>query len=124
MGNIYLISAILCGVMSQLIVKWRITLVYSTESIPYELFNKIVWFITNVLLDTFIMLSLILTFMGGILWMLTLNKLELSFAYPFTSLSYVIVLVSSCFLFNEPINLYKIVGIVFILIGVIISSQG
>ena len=57
MGNIYLVSAILCGVISQLIVKWRTSLVFSMKSIPDELVEKIIWFIMNVLMDPFIILS-------------------------------------------------------------------
>lgn len=124
MGNIYLVSAILCGVISQLIVKWRTSLVFSMKSIPDELVEKIIWFIMNVLMDPFIILSLVLTFMGGVLWMLTLSKLDISFAYPFTSLGYVIVLISSYFLFGEPVNMYKIVGTVLVVAGLIVSSRG
>lgn len=124
MGNIYLVSAILCGVISQLIVKWRTSLVFSMKSIPDELVEKIIWFIMNVLMDPFIILSLVLTFMGGVLWMLTLSKLDISFAYPFTSLGYVIVLISSYFLFGEQVNMYKIVGTVLVVAGLIVSSRG
>ena len=56
--------------------------------------------------------------------MLTLSKLDISFAYPFTSLGYVIVLISSYFLFGEPVNMYKIVGTVLVVAGLIVSSLG
>ncbi len=52
-----------------------------------------------------------------------MTKLELSYAYPFVGLTFVLVLVFSVVLFKEPLTLYKIIGVGFIAIGIIISSR-
>jgi multidrug transporter EmrE-like cation transporter len=126
MGELFLAASIACGVISQVIVKWRVmTLTHGADiDIPQVWSDKIPWLVINILFDRFIILSIFLVFLSGIGWIATMSKLETSFAYPFTSLGYVLVLVLSHFLFGESMNAYKIMGIVFIIIGITISSQG
>lgn len=52
-----------------------------------------------------------------------LSKVDLSFAYPFLSLAYVIVAVVAWFLFKEELGAYKIAGIAFICIGTVLIAQ-
>ena len=53
-----------------------------------------------------------------------LSKVDLSFAYPFLSLAYVVVAVVAWFLFKEELGAYKIAGIAFICLGTILIAQG
>jgi drug/metabolite transporter (DMT)-like permease len=52
-----------------------------------------------------------------------LSKVDLSFAYPFLSLAYVIVALVAWFLFKEELGTMKIAGIAFICIGTILIAQ-
>lgn len=53
-----------------------------------------------------------------------LSKVELSFAYPFLSLAYVVVAVFAYFVFREDLNAYRIAGIAAICVGTILIAQG
>ncbi len=53
-----------------------------------------------------------------------LSKVDLSFAYPFLSLAYVIVAVIAWLLFKEDLGAYKMAGIAFICVGTILIAQG
>ncbi|MGL4489647.1 MAG: EamA family transporter [Rhizobiaceae bacterium] len=53
-----------------------------------------------------------------------LSKVDLSFAYPFLSLAYVIVAVVAWMLFKEDLSAYKMAGIAFICVGTILIAQG
>ena len=55
--------------------------------------------------------------------MFVLSKVDLSFAYPFLSLAYVLVAVLAWQLFGEELGAYKIVGIAFICIGTVLIAQ-
>jgi drug/metabolite transporter (DMT)-like permease len=57
---------------------------------------------------------------GTVFWLAALSRTELSYAYPFASLSYVIMLVASWFMFDEKITLARIIGTVLICIGVLV----
>lgn len=56
--------------------------------------------------------------------MLTMTKFELSYAYPFISLNFVLVLMASVLFFNEDISPKKILGTIIIMIGLMIISKG
>lgn len=53
-----------------------------------------------------------------------LSKVELSFAYPFLSLAYVVVAVLAYFLFREDLNAFRIGGIALICVGTVLIAQG
>ena len=55
--------------------------------------------------------------------LLVLSRVELSFAYPFLSLAYIVVAVYSYYGFNEDINAFRMAGIAFICIGTILISR-
>jgi drug/metabolite transporter (DMT)-like permease len=57
-------------------------------------------------------------------WMRVLEHADLSFAQPITSLSYVTVCVLSAFLFGEHIGAAKVAGVLCVLGGVWLVSQG
>lgn len=58
-----------------------------------------------------------------IFWLYVLSKLELSKAYPLVSLGYVFTLLLGYFLLHESVNNYKILGVAFIILGVIFITK-
>ncbi|NNF16364.1 MAG: EamA family transporter, partial [Gammaproteobacteria bacterium] len=61
--------------------------------------------------------------MALIAWLYVLKQVDVSYAYPFISLGFVFVLLISYQFFNETINLYKIAGIMSIILGVFLISR-
>jgi multidrug transporter EmrE-like cation transporter len=56
--------------------------------------------------------------------MAALTQFDLSYAYPFMSLSFVLVLVFSVVLFGETATAPRIIGILLILAGIAVGSRG
>ena len=80
--------------------------------------------ILNVVFNPWVMAGLVtyVIAMGSHLYSLT--KVDLSFAYPFLSLTYVIVAPCAVLLFKEEIGLMKAAGILCICLGTVLISQG
>ena len=57
------------------------------------------------------------------LWLYVLSRIELSKAYPMTSLAYVFTLFLGLFFFSEQITSLKIFGILFVIVGVILLTR-
>ena len=57
------------------------------------------------------------------LWLYVLAHLELSKAYPMTSLAYIFTLFLGLFFFNEHITPVKLVGILLVIVGVILLTR-
>jgi uncharacterized membrane protein len=53
-----------------------------------------------------------------------MTRFELSYAYPFTSLNFVLVLAMSVWLLDEQLNLYKVAGVALIVLGTVVAAAG
>jgi len=78
----------------------------------------------NFFINIFIGMGYVLLIIRGLLWIVVLRKFPLSFAYPFLSMSFVLLLMISSWFFGEAITLYKIIGSLFIVAGVFFTSIG
>lgn len=123
-GYLYLFLSISATVTSQIITKWRVSnYIVTLLPMPTEILGK-VFFLFKVVFDPFIFTSCCLTFASGLLWMATMTKFDISYAYPLTMLGFVAVLVLSALILGEHFNIYKIAGCFVIILGVIIASRG
>jgi uncharacterized membrane protein len=120
LNHTYILLTIFFGVSSQLIIKWQMSQ-YSFEdySSMYEKFL----FAFGMLFNPYIILSLLLTLFSGLSWMIAMTKFDISYAYPYTTLGFVFILIFSSIFFNETVSINKIIGIVLIVAGIIISSK-
>jgi drug/metabolite transporter (DMT)-like permease len=66
--------------------------------------------------------GLILYVISTLLWLLALSKTTLSFAYPFTALTFILVMLSSRVIFLESIPTLRYFGIALIVLGILLSS--
>lgn len=79
--------------------------------------------IVQVATSPFVVGGLLIYGLGVIFWVIALSQLELSFAYPFGSLSYIGIILASYFIFKERINRARLLGIGIIVMGLLIISQ-
>lgn len=56
-------------------------------------------------------------------WLLVLNRVEVSKAYPLTSIGYVLNAVVAYYLFGEHVTLMRMVGVLIILTGVFVVAR-
>lgn len=75
--------------------------------------------ITNI----YYQLSMINIFLMAIVWQLILRKFDLSVAYPFLSFVLVVILIASHFVFKEAINMYNVIGVIVICIGICVLGS-
>jgi drug/metabolite transporter (DMT)-like permease len=66
--------------------------------------------------------GLVFYVVSTILWLAALSKTTLSFAYPFTALTFALVMLSARMIFQEPIPMWRYVGITFICLGILLAS--
>lgn len=73
--------------------------------------------------NRFYFLSLIFLVLQAIIWQLALTHYPLSYAYPFVSLVNFVILIFSAILFQEPITVYNVLGLIFISAGIFILAR-
>jgi multidrug transporter EmrE-like cation transporter len=78
--------------------------------------------IFRIFFSPFIFLGIATYGVSTIFWIITLSKFDLSYAYPFLSVGYILILFVSFFIFHESITVFKIMGIFAIVAGLILIS--
>ena len=61
--------------------------------------------------------------LSTVFWLIALSRMDLSFVYPFISLTYKLVFSLSYLVLKESIGLNKIAGSVLIILGLILISK-
>ncbi|MBU1118706.1 hypothetical protein KKH43_02415 [Patescibacteria group bacterium] len=116
---LFIILTIIFTVSSQLLLKWRVTAIIE----EHGLLESKVSIISKTLLDPLALLALFFAFVASLSWILALSKkIELSIAYPLTSMSFVLVFIFSIAVFNESFSIFKVIGLLIIITGVVFLS--
>lgn len=117
--HLYILGTILFTVYGQVIIKWRIP---KYGALPAAMYDKVL-FLFSVLLDPFILSGLISAFVASLCWMAAMTKFDLSYAYPFVGITYLLIFLASMWFFNEPFSYNKLLGVLLIMVGIFISSR-
>ena len=115
-----ILFTLLFTVYGQVILKWRMTDL-KTE-FPQEFLPKLLAFI-KMLFDPFIFSGFVSAFIASFFWMAAVNKLELTKAYPFMSLAPALVFLIGILFLGENFSWGKVIGLVFIIFGTIITVK-
>src|SRR5260221_13646354 len=108
MAYVFILINVLLTVYGLLAVKWQVSNAGSMPTTTYEQIH----FLIGLVLSPWVISAYFAAFLASISWMIAIRKMELSYAYPFTSLSYVLVIISGAILFRESITIPKIMGLV------------
>ena len=117
---VYIFATILFTVYGQLILKWRIS---RFGALPEDMVGKIK-FIAILFMDPGIVSGFFAGFLASITWMAAMSKFDLSHAYPFMSLNFVVVLILGVWILNEPMTVQKMLGVFLIVLGTVVAARG
>lgn len=118
-GYFYIFGTIAFTVYGQLILKWRIA---QYDALPLQLTEKLL-FLAKLFLDPFLISGLASAFIASLFWIMAMTKFEISYAYPFMSLAFVLVFLFSVLVFEESVNANKVIGLSLIVLGILITSR-
>ena len=83
---------------------------------PVDTFRRIG---TNI----FVWLGLSTFVISAAVWLIVLSRASLSFAYPFASLTYVLILLFDRFVLHQPISGIRYGGVALIIAGILLISR-
>ncbi|USX21906.1 EamA family transporter [Oxalobacteraceae bacterium OTU3REALA1] len=120
MNYLYIAITIVLTVFGQIAIKMQVA---RAGALPADSADKLA-FLIRLLLNPWIICAFAAAFLASIAWMGAMTKFELSHAYPFMSLNFVIVLLLSAWLFQEPLSATRLIGVALICAGTIVAAQG
>ena len=102
-----------------------VTLLTSSAQILYKLGSRTLTFsIAEIISNYYIILGVFLYGLGGALLILSLRGGEVSILSPIVATSYIWVTLLSIQFLGEPINTFKLIGIIVIIAGVVAIGFG
>jgi hypothetical protein len=105
---------------SQIIVKWRASLLIFDDHENYSIINKLFWY----LLDPYIFSGYLAAFVGSFLWLFILSKISLSSGFPiYIGVTFIFILVGGRLFLNEVMTNSHLWSVAFILIGVYLGVK-
>lgn len=115
MVTILIILSVILSASAQLLLKFGVKNISMTGSILHVLTQYI---------NAYVVLG-IFSYIGSmVIWLYILTKVDVGYAYSFTSLGFVLVMLFSIILFGENVNAFKIAGTLFIALGIMLIARG
>lgn len=116
---LFIVATVILNAASQLLMKAGMTQVGKAELSASHIGGLLLTAATN----PFVLAGLFTMTVSMGTHLMSLSRFDVSFAFPFLSIAYVIVAAWGYFMWGETMNLTKLIGIGTILAGTIILSQ-
>jgi len=116
---VYILPSVFAGVIGQLLLK-RGMLSMGPLSLGEGNLVSLIW---SIFTNPWVIIGLICYVGGTLFWLIALSKAELSFVYPFATLSMALIILSSWLIFGESISTARLLGVATIAIGVLIVAR-
>jgi drug/metabolite transporter (DMT)-like permease len=125
-GRAVLIGFILLSVAlaatAQLTLKHGMNQVTRQGKVPLDL-GQPVDMIRRIGLNISVLAGLLIFVLSAAVWLVVLSRASLSFAYPFASLTYVLILLFDRFILDQPISGLRYAGVALIIAGLLLISR-
>ena len=116
---IYILISVVGGAVGQILLKKGMgsmgPLTMSASQMP-----TILWKMAT---NPYVVVGLGIYLLGTVFWLTALSRVNLSFAYPFASLSYVLMLIAGWLLLDETITPMRLAGTAVIIVGVSLIAR-
>ncbi len=113
-----ILLSISSGVAGQTMIKLGVSRPGATEAT-----SNLISLVTLILRSPQILLGLVLYAMGALAWIAVLSKVNLSLAYPFLALNFVLIALVSYAFLGETIPAMRWIGTLILCVGILIVAQ-
>ena len=115
----YILVSVLAGAIGQVLLKKGMSSM-GPLTLSVSKLLSVLWRIAT---NPYVIVGLFIYVGGTVFWLTALSRVDLSYAYPFASLSYVVMLTASWLLFHEDISAVRLLGTLIVGLGVFIISR-
>lgn len=115
----YIAGTLLFTVYGQIILKWRLN---QLGALPEDVKDKVL-FLFKAVFDPYIFSGFVSAFLASVCWMAAMTALEITKAYPFMSLAPGLVFLIGVGFLGETFTIGKVIGLVLIVIGTIVTVK-
>ncbi|MGQ8364673.1 EamA family transporter [Glaciecola sp. 1036] len=121
--NIFTLALVFCSVflsvVAQILLKHGMTRVNLYKSSSETLFNMMIQIFTNIS----VLAGLFAYVASAGVWLVVLSKLDVSKAYPFVGLGFILTMLFAYWFLGESMTTYKVIGTLLIVSGIVFISH-
>ena len=117
---LYIFGTLFFTVYGQIILKWRLSVLKVV--LPDSIFDKVLYLI-KLIFDPFIFSGFFGAFIASLFWMGAMTKFEITHAYPFMSIAPAMVFVIGILFLGEVFTIGKVIGLIIIILGTIVTVK-
>ncbi len=114
MNFVLILTGVLLNAVAQIVLKKGMSLI---GNISVDL-NSIIHMVLKATTNVYIYLGLFCYVLSFLVWLVVLSRTEVSYAYPFLSIGYIVAAIVGYFWLGESMTFYKVGGIALICCGV------
>lgn len=119
MAHLYIALTLIFTVYGQLVIKWQISL---AGALPSGFLPKAA-FLLGQFTNPWILSGFASAFLAALAWMAAMTHFELSYAYPFMSLAFVLVMVFSILFLGDPLTWRGTLGTLLVMAGLCVIAR-
>lgn len=116
----YILISVLGGAAGQVLLKKGMGSMGPLTLSPSELGNVLV----RIASSPYVLIGLAIYVASTLFWLVALSRVDLSYAYPFASLSYLVMLGAAWLLFKEDLSVLRLAGTMVVCAGVLLIARG
>ena len=116
-----ILFSVILGVAGQLSLKHGVGIASSGASsrIAHSLdAGSILTFLQSAAANKFVIFGFLFYLVSAASWLIILSRVDLSFAYPMISIGYIVIVILSKYIFDEPVITMRIAGTLLVSAGV------
>lgn len=111
-------ATVLLTALGQILIKWQ-----ASKAAPLDQQRlSAMWQGLRLLLNPWVMTGLFAAFLASACWTVAMTRLELSEAYPFTAVNFILILLAGHYLFSESLTATRVVGTLMVVAGVVVIA--
>ena len=118
----FILLSVATAATAQLVLKHGMTQVTHHGTVPLDL-KQPAEAVRRVAVNGSVWLGLGIFVLSAAIWLVVLSRVSLSFAYPFVSLTYVIILLFDGLILHEPVSGVRWAGVALIMAGILLISR-
>lgn len=114
-----ILFTVLTNFGSQILLKKGMTSIKGFDVTPKGVFNSV----GDIVFNPYVIAGLFVMVISMGSHLVVLSRVDISFAYPFLGLSFVLIALWGYFVLQEPLNVWRISGILLIVTGVSLVAR-
>lgn len=115
-----IVFSVSCSAVAQILLKIGMSLPSTSSALASGSFQNVMW---AIIINPWVIGGLGLYFFGAVVWLFVLARVEVSYAYPFVALGFILTLFLGKVFMGDTVTLVRVLGTALVGLGVVLIAR-